>query len=184
MNVAILAGGRSQRMGRDKADLPWHGSTVLGHLVTVVRAAECRPLVVGRTLAPDGAPGLEDQQPGLGPVAGLVTALAHLRMDLMLIACDLPLLDAAAIGWLRDQRSKAALHGLTVIRDGAVEPCFSLYRPSVLELARERLAAGKRSLHGLIEAGRFAEIELPDEFRRRLRNVNTPEDWVAIGGEA
>jgi molybdopterin-guanine dinucleotide biosynthesis protein A len=183
MNVAILAGGDSRRMGRDKADLPWRGSTVLGHLVGVVRAAECRPLVVGRRLAPAGVTALEDQQPGQGPLGGLVTALTQLRMDLMLIACDLPLLDAELIGWLRDQRSRAALHGLAVICDGEVEPCFSLYRPSVLELARERLASGKRSLHGLIEAGRFGEIELPDAYRRRLRNVNTPEDWVAIGGE-
>lgn len=184
MNVAILAGGGSQRMGRDKAELPWRGTTLLAHLVELVREAECRPIVIGRAQAPAGVTALPDAEPGQGPLGGLVTALGHLRMDLMLIACDLPLLDLPALCWMRDQRERAALHGLSVLHHGQVEPCFSLYRPSVLALARERLAEGRRSLHGLIDAGRFAEVELPYEHRHALRNVNTPEEWAALGEEA
>ncbi|MDA3961939.1 MAG: molybdenum cofactor guanylyltransferase [Planctomycetota bacterium] len=181
MNVVILAGGASSRMGRDKADLPWQGTTVLGHLIALVRSADCRPLVVGRSDAP-GADAIADSEADQGPLGGLVTALDHLRMDCLLLACDLPLLDLPALQWLIDHRDRAALHGLAVECGGQLEPCFGLYRPAVVELARERLASGKRSLHGLIEAGRFTTEDLPFEHHAALRNVNTPAEWAALGG--
>src|SRR5690348_14599122 len=86
MSGFVLAGGRSRRMGRDKALLEWRGGTLLQHM-TGLLATVCNPvLVVGRDELPDLVP-------GLGPVGGIVTALKHTvtRFNLV-VAVDLPFL--------------------------------------------------------------------------------------------
>ena len=71
-------------------------------------------------------------------------------------------------------------HGLVVVNNGKWEPLFSIYRRACLPLIEARLAEGRRSLHGLIEAGQFAFLDAPDWVAAQLVNVNTPEQWQAF----
>src|SRR6185295_6269702 len=81
----VLAGGRSSRMGRSKAALEWHGSTLLRRVVGIVGRAVDGPVVVvrapGQTLPalPDAVEVVDDAREGRGPLQGLAAGLAAVR---------------------------------------------------------------------------------------------------------
>ena len=185
MTAAILAGGESRRMGTDKAVLLFGGVPLLERAARAVLAAGLPVLVAGRDCPPDWqTPAVDfvmDAVPGRGPLGGLEAALRRAGMPILALACDMPLLGPDALVWLRDQAVAGAdLHGLAVTHEGRWEPLFSVYTPACLPLIESRLAEGRRSLHGLIEAGQFAAVEAPAWVAAQLVNVNTPEDLARL----
>ena len=169
-------------MGTDKAALIVDAETLLERTARVAEEAGLAVVVVGRARpghwSREGTAFVPDDVPGLGPLGALTTALRRAGEPLLALACDLPLLNADALRWLAAQTPGP--HGLAVQRQGEAEPLFSVYAPACLPLAEARLAAGRRSLRGLIEAGEFARAEAPEWVAARLVNVNTPEEWAEI----
>ena len=172
--AAVLAGGGSTRMGRDKADLPWRGGTLLGHVCAVSRAAGLEVAVVGRE-APAGYRTIHDERPGEGPLAALASALAAHAGPVLLLACDLPRLDLGAVRWLAAMSSGA--DGAVLEIDGRLQTCCAIYRPACLGSARARLGEGRRSLHALVEAGDFQRNGCPQDMAGRFIDVDTEEEW-------
>lgn len=168
-------------MGTDKAALQVDGGTLLERIARLALAAGLPVLVVGRA-CPKQWPlpetkFVEDAEAGLGPLGGLATALRQAQTSVLAVACDLPLLCEDAVRWLAVQAGQAREHGLVIVNNENWEPLFSVYHPACLPLIESRLADGKRSLHGLVEAGAFAFAEAPDWVGVQLANVNTPEEW-------
>ncbi len=180
--AALFAGGASRRMGTDKAALTVGGETLLARTARLAAEAGLSVTVVGRARPEewtlDSVMFLPDDVPGLGPLGALTTALRRIDRPLLALACDLPRLEADALRWLAVQTPGP--HGLAVLLRDAPEPLFSVYTPACLPLAEARLAEGRRSLRGLIEAGNFVRVDAPDWAAARLRNVNTPEDWAGV----
>jgi molybdopterin-guanine dinucleotide biosynthesis protein A len=186
--IAVLAGGESRRMGTDKAGLVWQGTPLLERTCRAAVEAAGTPervLVVGRehpagwTLY--GVRFAPDEMPGQGPLGGLATALRLADgADCVAVACDMPGLTVGALRWLMVAAPSDAEHGAVTVNGGQWEPLFALYRPACAPLVEARLASGRRSLHGLIEAGRFAFLDAPPEVRAALVNVNTPEEFAAF----
>ena len=180
VSIAVLAGGQSRRMGRDKAQIELDGATLLeriAYVANVVAAA----IVVGREQPADfefdRIPFIEDREPGLGPIGGLQTALLHFETPVVLVGCDMPLLDPEALQWLVERFAESnAPHGLTCIRDREFEPLFSVYRPACLERIDTMIANGQRALHRLIQDGDFDEVDVPASVARHLLNINTPDE--------
>ena len=187
MTVAILAGGESRRMGTDKAALLFGGLSLLERTARTALFAGLTVLVVGRA-RPDGwqTPKVDfvlDAAPGRGPLGGLETALKHAGGPVLAVACDMPLLASEALIWLRDRAAAStSKHGLVVLNEGQWEPLFSVYPPACLPLIESRLAAGRLSLHGLIEAGEFARADAPGWVAAQLVNINTPEELRRLSG--
>nr|CAA9219487.1 Molybdenum cofactor guanylyltransferase [uncultured Armatimonadetes bacterium] len=185
--VAILAGGLSRRMGQDKAVLVLNGRTLLERAARTAHDVAPSVLVVGR----DRPPGwpipdtrfVPDDLTDVGPLGGLATALRSAGGDdVLAVACDMPRLTPSALRWLFEQavtRSPES-HGVAVLNEGRVEPLFSVYAAACLPLIESQLAAGRRSLHALITAGRFEQAEAPPDICAALVNVNTPEEWAGI----
>lgn len=179
--VAILAGGQSRRMGQDKALMQWEGQTLLGRAVRAAAAVAEAVAVVGREGAGEGVVWLQDDMPGLGPLGGLRTALQHFGRPVALLGCDMPQVDADALRWLFAQFARArAPHGFMTLRDGAPEPLFAVYRPSLLPQLDARLTAGRLALHKLLEVGGFDTLEAPAAISTKLVNINTPQDFSAL----
>src|ERR671937_2071945 len=97
----VLAGGRSSRMGRPKAALEWHGSTLLRRVVGIVGRGVDGPVVVVRApgqelpALPDDVEVAEDAREGRGPLQGIAAGLAHMRerADVCYVSSvDVPLL--------------------------------------------------------------------------------------------
>lgn len=171
----VLAGGRSTRMGTDKAQLDWHGRSLLEHMLELVRTVADPALVVGRDPLPD-------LDPGHGPLSGIATGLRHTSSDANLfLAVDLPFLSPAFLHFLRD-RIHASSHPLLACKIGSAFPlCLGVWRPMLPEIIR-RLDAGRLSVRHLIrESG--CEIVSEEELyglgfdASLFRNINTEEDY-------
>ena len=168
-------------MGTDKARLEIDGLPLLESTADAVLSADLPVLVVGRVRPADwpfsAVIFAEDALPGRGPLGGLHTALTLANGPVLALACDMPRLSADALRWLASQVSeRTGKHGLVTVNSGQWEPLFSCYTSACLPQIETRLAEGRLSLHGLIEAGDFAKAEAPDWLRPQLLNINTPED--------
>lgn len=184
--VAILAGGGSRRMGRDKALLMRDGETLLARTVRLAAGVSDRVLVVGRGPGPElaGATAVADGRPGDGPLQALDAALtAAAGQSVLLLPCDLPLLTTDALAWLIDgwQRSEAPL-GVAATIDGQVEPLFAVYAPAARAVIEAALQRGQRSPSRLIAEGGFAMLEVPATHRAALRDCDDPQAWAELGG--
>jgi molybdopterin-guanine dinucleotide biosynthesis protein A len=147
----LLAGGRSQRMGRDKASLPWHGSTLARRAVGLLARVAEPPVIV--VCAPDQAlPPLPDwvevaydPEPGLGPLAGLAVGLAAAgpRAEAAAVcAVDAPLAHPVVLAALLG--ALAAAPAVVPLRDGRPQPLFAVYRTELAFLAAALVADGER----------------------------------------
>lgn len=146
--AVVLCGGRSERMGRDKALLDWGGNPLAAHV-----AARLAPAFEAVVLSGDparygrlGWPCIPDRG-GAGPLAGLCAAfLALPHPALFLVACDMPRTDPASVAALwpflrsRDAAVPLAAHG--------PEPLHAFYARRVLPAAA-RLLAGSGRINGL-----------------------------------
>ncbi len=180
----VLVGGESRRMGRDKAGIVLAGETLLARTVRTLAGIFDEVLVVGRGAVefelPAHARVVADEQPGLGPVGGIATALGAAPHDWIFVcACDMPLLDAQAILALAGLAEKTSGPKAVAPRVGEhVHPLAAFYSREVLAAAREALATEKLSARAFLKEIRAAYIDLDvgSAVARALTNVNTPEE--------
>ena len=182
--IAVLAGGQSRRMGRDKAKIELDGATLLERISYVANLV-APTIVVGRAQPNDfqfeRIPFVEDREPGLGPIGGLQSALLHFQTPVVLVGCDMPLLHPDTLEWLlRQFESAESEHGLATTREGRVEPLLTIYRCACLKLIDGMLEDGERALRRLISRGDFDKAEAPPEVAGHLLNINTPEELEAL----
>ncbi len=182
--AAVLAGGRSERLGRDKRFARLGGESLLARAVRLMRGRFPRVVLSvaspGDTF-PDDLPRdvdcVPDLIPGAGPLAGLHAALHATGADrLFLHACDLPFPSYALIERL-EKACEAADAALPESPLG-LEPLHAFYRASCLAAVERALAAGRRrviSFHPEIRVARVTFADLPDAVTA-LFNVNRPGD--------
>jgi molybdopterin-guanine dinucleotide biosynthesis protein A len=193
LGAIILAGGRSRRMGRAKELLPIGGTTMLGRLCAELTAVAAPVVVVARD-AGQALPPLPaavqvtcDTTPDQGPLAGLATGLGWLGEHgfagadpVFAASCDLPLLTAAFVSWLREQLGD---HALVMPRVGGhLQPLAAIYRMAVLPFAETLLLGGAkspRSLSALRGARVVDEREFPGGVVEQVRSVDTPAEYEA-----
>jgi len=166
--IWILAGGRSSRMGRDKARIVVAGRTLLQH-VRAQAAATGKPVRTIRT----------DLVPRCGPLGGIVTGLTRARSGwCMFLTCDMPLVTPRLLAELR---RKAKQSGRPVFVRTAKGYGFPLVlRAGDRSRVGELIAAGQRSLQQLARVVGARALRLPAARRGELSNANTPADLVAL----
>lgn len=178
---ALVLGGPSSRMGRDKAHLELGGVTFSTRLSMLLGEIFEDVVLVGGEPAPDAAGRRVPDRPGPQcALRGLVTALQAARAERVLVlATDLPLMTPDLILGLTAWPE----HDAVVPRvDGRQHPLCAVYRREpVLGVAEQRLEAGDLALGGLLEALDTSHLEGPDLAAvdpdgRALTNVNTPSD--------
>lgn len=182
-SVAIQAGGRSSRFGRDKGLALLAGKPLIEHVI-----ARVEPLASDLFLTtnnPDGYRylGLRmagDQRPGAGALEGVRTALSAAEEEqVLLIACDMPFLSRGLLLHLFKVSANAAV---TVPRwDGQLQPLCAVYSVDCLPLIDVLLAGGEQRVLDLFDQveAQVVESERVAEFDPQglsFFNVNTPED--------
>jgi molybdopterin-guanine dinucleotide biosynthesis protein A len=175
---AVLAGGGSRRLGRDKSAEPVGDARMIDRAVAALRTV-CREVFVVSS-RPDTPQGPWERIPdrlGHGPLAGIEAALAHGEAigaeAVLVLACDLPLVGPDVIVALRDRLGHA--HAAAVAREGRpdFEPLCALYRVSALARARDLLADGDSPAHRLFEDLDGIRVQVDGND---LLNVNTERD--------
>jgi len=176
VEAAVLCGGASTRMGRDKATLLYDGVPLALRVARALGACVERVRLVGRDPAL-GALGLEllpDRHPARAPMVGIAAALAACEASAVLVgACDLVQLDP---------RVALALLALAPA-DGGAEPLLAIYRPRLLPELERRIARGELRLQALLrDVGALfvpeADLRALDPELRSLTNANFPADLV------
>ncbi len=182
----VLAGGRSSRMQRDKAALQYHGTSQLEWAVGQLRNHVERVFV---SVRPDqtGDPvrsrfeQIVDVEDNLGPVAGILAAQAKFPQAAWLVlACDLPFLDDATLGFLtRERASDRMATAYRSSRDRLPEPLCAIYEPASRAALAQHVAGGRICPRKFLIN---ADVKLLDELNpRALDNVNTPgEQCLAV----
>lgn len=168
----VLAGGSSSRMGRPKAALPFEGRTFLDRVATALGAATGRVLVVGdRDTGPwESIPDTGERH--RGPLAGLVSALAHTGEDILAVAVDHPLVDASTLRHLATLGTDAPV--IPVDQDIPQITC-AWYPQSTLTPFAEELARGgfvRRALDPL-----DVRLVQPDEWQTW---GETGDSWLSV----
>lgn len=195
----ILCGGRSTRMGRDKAAIRLGNETLL-HRVCRLTSQVATPIVVVaaphqefRSL-PESVVVARDHYPGEGPLGGLLTGLSHLQstypemwthLTIWASTCDAPFVNGTVIQHLHDRLLKNShVDAVAVEHEGMRNPFATVYRSSVLNKARSLFDAGERRAVALLSAINVdfvpgTDLSAIDPALRCLMNVNTPEDFTA-----
>jgi len=182
----VLAGGKSSRMGQDKAFLLLRDRSLLAHALERVDAVTGRVRIVGspEKFAAFGTV-VEDRYTEQGPLAGIHAALEQTSTDLnLIVAVDLPFLKSSLLNYLLSQ-SRDTMAAVIVPRTArGLQPLCAVYRRSFAEVAERSLRAGKNKIDPLfaevktkiIEQGELARNGFSEET---FRNVNTAQDWEA-----
>jgi molybdopterin-guanine dinucleotide biosynthesis protein A len=176
----ILVGGRSSRMGSDKA-LADSDGRAMALRVADKAAGVCGTVsLVGEPAiyCALGLPVIADRFPGQGPLAGIEAALSVSTSDSnLIIACDMPAIHENLLEELFTADGDCVMPSHD---DGKVEPLCAVYQRRCHPVIREALEAGIRRItdalrlledHGL--AIRYIRVSSPSSFA----NLNTPEDW-------
>jgi molybdenum cofactor guanylyltransferase len=187
----VLAGGKSSRMGADKAFLHFGGQRLLERALAVLRTACGQVAIVGdQAKFSDHGVVVGDVFPGCGPLAGIHSALVHSSAELnLMLAVDMPFVSTELLAFLiaAAENSEAMV---TVPRVGrGLQPLCAVYRRAFSGIAEAALRAGKYKIDAAfsgVELRVVAESELVATgfSEQNFFNVNTPQDRSAAEGLA
>ena len=175
----VLCGGKSSRMGRAKACLPWRGQPMVAHIVSILRPIVDDVVVVASDaleLPALDARVVRDREPELGPLAGIREGLEEIDSDYAFVTgTDVPFLSPDFVKALLSYGCAAAPE-----IDGHVQTLAAVYPRSSSERIAAMLAAGHARPLRLLEEldyRRVSASELPD--LQSVRGFNTPEEYLA-----
>ena len=194
----VLAGGRSSRMGQDKALLELAGKPLVLRAVQKLRQV-CTAVAIAGNRPDLGvyAPVVEDLHPGCGPLSGIEAALAHSSYDWNLfLAVDMPLMPAAWLQVLINQAlssSASATSAVAIVHtvDGREQPLCAMYHRDLLPGITQAVLAGNckitRAVHAAIPtlaAGRGCEPHsLLKYYTYTSDAISNPGSDLIIGSE-
>ncbi len=183
LTLAIQAGGRSRRMGRDKALLPFGEGPLIAHILARLGALAEQALVTTnhpQALAFLGVPCYPDRLPGRGALGGLYTALYHAGTPLVaIVACDMPFASPALFrrAWAQLQRSPSAPAVVPRTAQGW-EPFHGVYRrEACLPKIEAALRAGVTRVQDWLAQLPALALEVAPAEEKAFWNLNTPEDY-------
>jgi molybdopterin-guanine dinucleotide biosynthesis protein A len=192
VTVFILAGGKSTRMGKDKAFVEFNGRGLLQGALELARSVATNVYIVGskEKFAPY-APVVEDVFRDCGPLGGIHAALRVSRMDLnLMLAVDMPFVSSAFLRYLIDQArigdARAMSEASVVVprSGGRWQPLCAVYHRDFADAAEEALRARRNRIDLLFEVVETRvmeeeEMERAGFSRSLFRNLNTPEELEA-----
>ncbi len=186
LTLAILAGGRSQRMGQDKAMMPFRGDALVRRVLDRLTGLAAEVIII----APESQEALSlnirvapDLLPDRGPLGGLYTALfTASHPAVAAVACDMPFVNADLLAHQRDLLFSDNVDVVVPSSEKGLEPLHAIYRrETCLPVVREALEAGEQRLISWFPRVRV-RILTPEEmkpFDRRglmFLNINTPDE--------
>jgi molybdopterin-guanine dinucleotide biosynthesis protein A len=190
----ILVGGKSSRMGRDKALLEISGKPLAARAAEIVKPLVANVMLIGepRRQAELGLPVVADRWPSAGPLGAIATALLGTAKPWALIlACDLPYLNAE---WIQSLCARAlatepgSIDALVPSSENGLEPLCAIYRATAGGTLARTVENGTRKVtNGLallkIQAIPEAEWSGFSPDAKLFRNLNTWQDYLDARNE-
>jgi molybdopterin-guanine dinucleotide biosynthesis protein A len=179
----VLAGGKSTRMGQDKAAVTLNGLTLLQHALAVLREVFSDVAILGKQeLYGSLGPVYEDIFPGCGPLGGIHAALSSSKTQFnLIIAVDTPFLAPQFLSYLADRAIESGAIVTTPEIDDYTQPLCTVYSLDFRAIAEQALRQGNYKIVPLFPKDRTLVIK-ESELRQfafaadMFENLNTPED--------
>lgn len=183
LTAFVLAGGKSQRMGRDKGLLDLNGKPFISHICDALKPIVGKDIVIVSS-NPDydflGHARIEDMIANKGPVGGLYTALKQSKTKFNLIlSVDVPLVSTELLEWLVDSHEDSYMMTQVQAKDKA-SPLIAVYDRSMRIVLGEHLAGNQLKLSDVIDDVNHQTLQVPKKWSTQLQNVNTDEDYQNI----
>jgi molybdopterin-guanine dinucleotide biosynthesis protein A len=188
LTCAILAGGKSRRMGRDKATLMVGDKQLINRVYDKTKRVFKEVIILSNHhngIYGIDAPIFKDVIPVHGPMVGIVSALMHTRTPyVFVLACDMPNITEKAIEYMIDE-----VHGEDVIipkTKSGYEPCHAIYNRSCISYMLRLIEMNRLQITALFPYLSVRELgEHPYFFNEGIsvfKNINTEEDIPAVRG--
>lgn len=184
LNGLVLAGGKSTRMGKDKGLLDYHGKPQREYTADLLSKVCDQVFLSCRADQSDNIqsnyPLLPDTFTGLGPFGAILSAFRdNPNRAWLVVACDLPLLDADTLNYLMSQRNPSAV--ATAFHNPATnfpEPLITIWEPKSYPILFQFLAQGYSCPRKVLINSEIHTIQVPNITA--LKNVNTPEERAEV----
>jgi molybdopterin-guanine dinucleotide biosynthesis protein A len=187
--VAILAGGKSSRMGTDKAFADLMGRPMIEHTLSGVAGLGQTETILITNRPADYArlnlPMIGDILPGKGSLGGVYTAIARgSGSHTLVLGCDMPFVSPALLRHMVELSRDEAYDAIVPRSGGYPEALHAIYSRACLVPIQERLEANQLKVTGFFESVRVryvdeAEYQALDPKGLSFFNVNTPDDLAA-----
>ena len=180
----VLAGGKSTRLGVDKANLRLANSkiTLLEHLTTLLASVCPAVLVSGRSVP--FAPHVADSPSGCGPLGGIIAALQACNgAACCVISCDLPKLNQRVLTKLiaaHNNKPPNTLVTMFTSPTGKAEPLVAVYEVGAIPYLQQQVATGYYALNAAIPLFAQQRICYSANESEAFFNLNTPQDMAKI----
>ena len=183
LSAVLLAGGKSRRMGRDKAAILFRDSPLWRHQLETLRKLEPKELLVSAQGDPPWRPAdvefVADAQPSRGPLSGIAAALSRTESEhLLALAIDMPFMTDDYLRELFKQSQPGC--GVVPMFDNRAEPLSAIYPREATVDFTNALAGNNFSLQPLVEKliaiGKLQPVQVSAKDRALFRNLNEPSD--------
>jgi molybdopterin-guanine dinucleotide biosynthesis protein A len=183
----VLAGGKSSRMGTDKASLMYHGKTLIQNALDIL-SPFCNEILISCNGHEHDALGYDivaDEIPDIGTIGGIYSCLKQAHHNICVtIPCDTPFVNKGLFRFLLDNCDG---HKAVFPRSpqGFIEPLMAVYTKAVLPYIEDTIVIGDYKVQNLVSRldGEIIDIHPNMSFYTSdlFRNVNTPDDYFSIG---
>lgn len=179
-SFAVLAGGKSRRMGHDKAAILWKGKTFLQHQLDKAFELGCTDIMVcGGDYTSDGVRKVADSYPNRGPLGGIHSCLTHAREDAcMILSVDVPQISAVVLRQLAALYEKNQADAVLLRTAHGIEPLIGLYGTHLAERIAPMLEKGSPGVYELLREIKVQELLF--DGADNLINCNTEKDVLRL----
>ena len=188
--MLLLMGGKSSRMGQDKAQLLLGGQPIWKKIAQELSACGRVYLSVSQTRdekALEGYPIIRDVVPDCGVMGGLYSAFQAIEEDLLFAcACDMPFVNRRFVQWMRNRfyeeyQKGRQWDGIVVCGDdGKTHATAALYHRRLQGKLEENVRKKRLRMHTFVREEAnilLMHMEEVASFSRCFQNINTPEDY-------
>jgi molybdopterin-guanine dinucleotide biosynthesis protein A len=157
----VLAGGRSSRMGRDKAFLEFKRRPLVEHMMNILRSTGLKDVFVSGHV--EGYPCITDDAPFSGPAEAIKTVLKKIPgyKGYLFVPVDMPLLKSQTLQVLLQQENGG----------------YFIEWPLPAYLTPPFSPSDSTSVHDYLASQGIYPVSLPQEFEDDMKNINTPQEW-------
>lgn len=185
IGAVILAGGRSSRMGTDKALLSFEGESFLMRIISELKNFDEIILSTSDDRQYDDCrlPVVKDIFPRCGPLSGLHAALSSCKSDaLFCIPCDLPLFKLSLAEYICSMADDNYDAIVPISKDGHMHPLCAVYKKSAAEIFEKQILLQRYKIIDAYEFMKVRYIPLDEEKapEKYLFNVNTPQEYAEL----
>lgn len=160
----ILAGGRSRRMGQNKALLAYHDKPLIEHMIAIMKRTGIKNVIISGDI--EGYDCVPDDDLFGGPAKAIETVIRRFEdyKGFLFVPVDMPLLEPAMLQILMQQKEGANFIGCPL--PAFITPPYS--------------QSHETSVQGLLDSYGIYPVNLPERFASSMKNANTPEEWKEV----